>query len=78
MSIAAKFTFNGQQLELSETELVQLQEALTFALGGGTSTASKARFGSIQVERSHNLGKSVKAFKQDKGQSEAAPLQTDC
>lgn len=48
MSVTLHFSQQGQSVEVSEKDLHDLQNAVTFALNGGTSIASK-KFGAIRV-----------------------------
>lgn len=72
MSVTLHFSQQGQSVEMSEKDLRNLQDAVTFALNGGASIASK-NFGAIRVE---SQGTNT-AFSSKKSNQSAA-IETDC
>lgn len=72
MSITLNFSSQGQSVQLSEKELFDLQNAVTFALNG-KGRCSK-NFGNIHVEANGNIS----AFTDDRSQPNIQHVETDC
>ena len=53
MSITLNFSAQGQSIQFTEKELIDLQNAVTFALNG--SGVSNKKFGNIRVETNGGL-----------------------